>query len=865
VTRYDQMHGRFVVGFSVIDTGVRGVDNVVTQPRRATWVLLISRFATFAGVNGVLVPPPNTPQVFTPPVAPPGTLPPGGGTFTGGQNQFWLIYYGGVAGSGGFLDLNEYSTHPAADPVTAPGAYSADFPTSDCRVALIQGLVDPAVTPTTTLPVCYFPTAVRLGLDNDSVILVSPVIDANRTLINSNTIPGTTGPYQGNRVRVLSKRYLYTGGTLTNGNTLVPPVFVAPLPNTQVYSPGQTFAPPLFGQWDLFRNANTNFPAPSRRYTLGLEFSANTVLPNPSYFLEPMHLRGHALAKYSNYVFGGSTQLIGTRGTVGSAFTLYTQQINYRSDYVVTLDNPLGVARTVLVPDDVRTPNPVPQNTACSTQPCNASPPAPIADFRLYVGDARPHKAIHREGHIYDARNGMDQPFGNNIIVVGGGPIVSTVFYDVVQQIYPGAIPSGVQFTTPGSTPSLVLYTKWQNGHFFAPMFDVPANVIQSGPVSPVNQLPYWDKLFVGTTSPRFSFPNVNTAGNIWPSMFDVREGHDRYDQFVSFRDPFTGRFINPTQVNAEVPDAQTNVWGIRAGASTDPNLGGLWVYGPVSNFRFAGNVGQWFTSGAYYDMSFNDVDPYGTDSVFYADVTVTHPHFIYVQTVRNLGLDQFLSPPPAINNPPHGQTGTKPFFLPEQFVTRKEMAAFIVNAQFDGTGITHYLTNTLGGIVQSSFADVPVGGGNGVSAAQQRAIEIMYRRGYTRGCGLTDDGTLKFCPNDNTTRGQMAVFIIRAKMNNVFPTVFSGCPIPNSGVPTCTNGGDNFGLFLVATPYFPGDTPTSHAYFSYIQKLRELRITNGISPTLYGSDLTPPPNTAVTSLLTRSQMATFIVRGFFF
>ena len=41
--RYDQMHGRYIVGMTVTDTGVETLGNVVTRPRKASWVLLIAR------------------------------------------------------------------------------------------------------------------------------------------------------------------------------------------------------------------------------------------------------------------------------------------------------------------------------------------------------------------------------------------------------------------------------------------------------------------------------------------------------------------------------------------------------------------------------------------------------------------------------------------------------------------------------------------------------------------------------------------------------------------------------------------------------------------------------------------------------
>jgi hypothetical protein len=413
----------------------------------------------------------------------------------------------------------------------------------------------------------------------------------------------------------------------------------------------------------------------------------------------------------------------------------------------------------------------------------------------------------------------------------------------------------------------------------------VTANVQQYGAASPSWLLPYFEKLFVGTTTPRFYYPSVGSQGNIWPSLYDVRQGIDKYDRFEWRRDPVSGRVINPlTQANT------TNLLTTRGGAATDPNLGGLWVYGAFSDYRIAGGVGQWATHAAYYDMSFSDTDPYGTSGRYFSDVcpaenndaTCSTPFFIYIQTARQIGLTQYLNSTQAgfgsvtPGDPPHGSTGTTTTFEPNRYVTRMEMAAFVVYSQMDAKAVAHYLANTGAGTTTNTFADVFVGrtgsdpAGNAVtiSQAQRDAIEVFVRRGYTRGCLLTNDGTFNFCPFDWTSRGQMAVFIIRAKMNNVHPTVLSGCPFTGTGTSTdpafnCPQGGDKFWVFQATTPYFPGDTPTTHPFYGYIQKLRELRITNGISPTFYGSatEINPP----VQNLLTRGQLATFIVRAFHF
>jgi hypothetical protein len=293
--------------------------------------------------------------------------------------------------------------------------------------------------------------------------------------------------------------------------------------------------------------------------------------------------------------------------------------------------------------------------------------------------------------------------------------------------------------------------------------------------------------------------------------------------------------------------------------------------------------------------MSFAEIDPYGTDSRFFADVcppdgdaSCATPFFIYIQTARQLGLTVYLNSTdgplgsPVVGDPAHGQNGVKPNFNPNATVNRAEMASFVVYSQFDETTVSDFLNKT-GGDTFSSFADVPFGGGTvgpsgipgqpgttgTVTKAQQKAIEVMYRRGYTRGCLLTTDGVATFCPLDLTTRGQMGVFIIRAKMNNVHPTVLSGCPSAGGTAPfSCTQGGDKFFLFQTGNPYFPGDTPSTHPFYAYIQKMRELRITNGNGTNgggqaIYGSSLALP--VPADSQLTRGQLATFIVRAFHF
>jgi hypothetical protein len=98
--------------------------------------------------------------------------------------------------------------------------------------------------------------------------------------------------------------------------------------------------------------------------------------------------------------------------------------------------------------------------------------------------------------------------------------------------------------------------------------------------------------------------------------------------------------------------------------------------------------------------------------------------------------------------------------------------------------------------------------------------IMAIYNAHITTGCS---QNPLKYCPEDNVSRGQMAAFIIRAKY------------------------GENF--TYTQTPYF-SDVPTTHVFFKYVQKLKDVGIT-AVSGT-YDVD----------SYVTRGQMAAFIIRA---
>ena len=110
-------------------------------------------------------------------------------------------------------------------------------------------------------------------------------------------------------------------------------------------------------------------------------------------------------------------------------------------------------------------------------------------------------------------------------------------------------------------------------------------------------------------------------------------------------------------------------------------------------------------------------------------------------------------------------------------------------------------------------------------------AIDLLREYSITSGCDNSPTQP-KYCPNDNITRGQMGVFVVRSIM-----------------------GGDNFSY--TQAPYFT-DVPSSHPFFQWIQKLRDLGVTSSCGSTAAGQQYCPDDP------VTRGQMAVFIIRDRF-
>jgi hypothetical protein len=100
-------------------------------------------------------------------------------------------------------------------------------------------------------------------------------------------------------------------------------------------------------------------------------------------------------------------------------------------------------------------------------------------------------------------------------------------------------------------------------------------------------------------------------------------------------------------------------------------------------------------------------------------------------------------------------------------------------------------------------------------------AVTLLADMAITTGCNSTD-----FCPNDDVTRAQAAVFLVRAILGT--------------------------GTFTYSkTPYFT-DVPAASFGFAYVQKLFELGLTTGCG----GGDFCPDDS------VTRAEAAVFIMEG---
>jgi hypothetical protein len=144
--------------------------------------------------------------------------------------------------------------------------------------------------------------------------------------------------------------------------------------------------------------------------------------------------------------------------------------------------------------------------------------------------------------------------------------------------------------------------------------------------------------------------------------------------------------------------------------------------------------------------------------------------------------------------------------FNPTQLVRRRDMARFIVRARGEAQA-----SNCSS---PTRFADVPC------TDPDWGWIEKFAADGISQGCATG------FCPDNNNTRGEMAVFIEKG--------------LNHTGSTTLCDAGH--------PPHF-SDVPCTHIYWKWIQELFEDGITSGCGQTTFCPD----------NSVMRSEMAKFI------
>jgi hypothetical protein len=357
----------------------------------------------------------------------------------------------------------------------------------------------------------------------------------------------------------------------------------------------------------------------------------------------------------------------------------------------------------------------------------NVPAPAPQlgSAATLDSSDTRILKAIYRNGFLYTARD------------TGYTDQATTVTYDVIDT----------------STMKIGSQARLLHTNAFYPAFDVPATVPLGTQFATANMI-------TGTTTAANGTLTYAGLSN------NLKAG------------------VSPFAVNFCVVCR----WGDYFGGAVDPISGGLWVSGEFAKQSLVGGAGQWGTWAAYY--------PWLTTQTF-ADVTAASSFFDYINVLNSWKITT-------------GCTPTQ--FCPNDLVTREQLSVLIIRSMLGNTftytttpyftdvpaasvyfpfiqklvdlGIAHGCTPTtfcpgnpvprmdasvlvVRGKLESLFGDkftyptAPFFTDVPPTLPQFPYIQKMYELGLTSGCTAT-----QFCPNNNLTRQEIAVFLTRAFLN---------------------------------------------------------------------------------------------------
>ncbi len=368
--------------------------------------------------------------------------------------------------------------------------------------------------------------------------------------------------------------------------------------------------------------------------------------------------------------------------------------------------------------------------------------------------------------------------------------VTRTTIKSVWPYSYPAPVPqlgSGLLLDTGQSS---ILKAVYREGIIYAAqnakLADEPSTVVYSRVDAAASKLTLQNKWVNGNFFyPAFDVPPNVGPGNVFPDTLVVGTTTDSNGQltYAGLRNSKAGEDSFDI-----VTGGNTTRWGDYFGGAVDPVNGGFWSFGEFADKKTAGGSSAYGTWGSFYPLN---------TSAQFDDVPSTNPFFHYINVLRQWSVT-------------NGCSLTTALYCPASNVTRAQMAVFLIHSIY---GDTFPFNST------PYFVDVPAADPN------FPYIQKLRELGITTGCSAT-----QFCPANTTTRGEVAVFVVRAKLKALFGDTF---PYP-------------------PTSYFT-DVAAADPIFPYVQKLRELGITNGCTVDSFCKDRT----------LTREEMSVFLVRAF--
>jgi glucose/arabinose dehydrogenase len=153
--------------------------------------------------------------------------------------------------------------------------------------------------------------------------------------------------------------------------------------------------------------------------------------------------------------------------------------------------------------------------------------------------------------------------------------------------------------------------------------------------------------------------------------------------------------------------------------------------------------AGEIYVSNYSNGIIYRLVDPNVTPNHTFADVPSNYWAYDFIESFSAAGITSGCGTNPLI-------------YCPDRNVTRAEMAVFILRT-------LHYPNLPYTPAPQSgTFNDLPVA----TKEWMEAWVEEFYDLGITTGCAVDP---LRYCPERNVTRAEMAVFLLRAKYGNTY------------------------------------------------------------------------------------------------